>query len=48
MKEEREYFEKGVKEALQRRFWKQKVLPRQLVFKRIRREVVREGRSTEE
>ena len=40
---EREYFEKRVEEELQRRFWKQKVSPRQLFFRRIGREVVGEG-----
>lgn len=41
----RGYFEKRVKEELQRKFWKQKVSPRQLVFMRIGREVLRAGRE---
>lgn len=39
----KEYFEKRVEEELQRRFWKQKVSPRQLFFRRIGKEVVGEG-----
>lgn len=44
---EREYFEKRVKEELQRRFWKQKVSPRQLLFRRIGREAMGEGNEVD-